>query len=125
MPVCLPLQFFFRMPGLPDLYFRVFKLHRLLSGVILFSMSRCSLPHCCNFVTTASSFDITSVTCWNCDHGFCSTCSTQNWRRSWTSDVFSKPCLTGPSLVHWLFICPLCRSGFDRITVVNEDIRHQ
>ena len=77
----------------------------------------CSLPHCHNFVTTAGSFDITSVTCWNCDHGFCSTCTTKNWRTTWTSAVFSKPCLTGvlhPELVHWLFICPLCRSAFDR-----------
>ena len=80
----------------------------------------CNIPHCEVKENATVMFDDTNTTCLKCNNFICSQCTKQIWTGEWNGEMFFKPKFLLPGLKHEMFMCPFCRSSFDRF-IRTED----
>jgi hypothetical protein len=81
---------------------------------------RCDIPHCeMECVPTRLFYDTTcNITCIRCKHFMCNGCTTRIWKGEWNGEQFYKHKSILPNMEHGVFMCPFCRSSFDRMDSV-------
>ena len=81
----------------------------------------CDIPFCENFVSNYYAFDTKSIKCITCEKSMCEECCDKIWKGEWNGEQFYKPKYVLPGLKHEVFMCPFCRSAFDRMIPCEEE----